>query len=165
MRVSAAKQHRQPGKRGLLDAWIGRALLFRGGFRHSCRYNLRQLGQRYRRKPGHGFFPFRRRGGLHENHAGLQRLVPGPIRAVLRVHGPGRSRAVRGLRREKSFHGHRRGLVPLPLRHVLRHHQLSAGRHPGRVPGDGRRLWFYNRRDARAGYLRIRRRHRANHNR
>ena len=49
------------------------------------------------------------------------------VSAVLRLHGVWRRGAVRGAGRPQPVDGHRRGLVRLPDRHVLRHHQLPDG--------------------------------------
>ena len=129
------------------------------------RNDLRQLGRGHRHQPGHAVLPLPRRRRVHADHDGLQRLVQRAVSAVLRLHGVRRRGALRGAGAPQSLVGHRRGVVPLPDRHVLRHHQLSdrAALSAGDVPGDLGRLRLHRRRHARAGDLRVRRGHRPDH--
>ena len=153
LRLFVDEPRTRPGKYDLLGARLDSALYFRGGPGHSRRHQLFKLGQRYCREFGHCVFPLGGRCGLHENHACLQRFLPGPIRAVLCLYGPGRRGVVCGAGVEKSFHGHRRGVVPLSIRHLLCHYKLSARRNNGSFHRDGRRLWFYYGSYARSGDL------------
>ena len=86
-------------------------------------------------------------------------LVPGPVAAVSGLHDRRRRGALRGPGRPQSLDGHRRGLVRVPVRHLLRHRPASAGLHAGRVPGDRGRLRLHHGGHARAGDLRVRRGH------
>ena len=95
---------------------------------------------------GTRLLPVPRRGGVHEDHDGVQRLVQReflPFFAFMVFGGVGLY-AVLG--RPQPVVGHRRGVVPLPDRHVLRHHQLPDGAalSAGDVPGDGGRLRLHD---------------------
>ncbi len=107
------------------------------------------------------FFSVPRRGGVHENHDGLQRLVQRAVSAVFRLHGVWRGGPLRGAGRPQPLERHRHRVVPLPDRHVLRHHQLfdGAALAAGNVPGHLGRLRLHHPVHAGAGPLRVRRGH------
>ena len=108
--------------------------LLRRGSRRPLRNHLREFTRRHRHQPGHRLLPVPRRGDLHANDGRLQRLLRSPTGPLPGDYRPRRRRTLRGPRRPQSVPRHRPGLVPLPLRHVLRHHQFPIELHPPRLP-------------------------------
>ena len=122
--------------------------------------DLRQLGRGRGDQPGHGLLPLRRRGGVHEDHDGLQRLAQRqflPFFAFMVFGGVGLY-AVLGVRNPSTAIGWASFLCPFATFYAITSYlmnRLAAGG----VPGDGGRLRLHHRGDAGAGDLRVRRGH------